>query len=158
MAFFLWSVFCKDNSVTSLENCEESISDERQQRGQYMKKRATAEINAGISIGDVSRICGVPNYTIRYWEREFKEELSPTRTEGKQRRYSDDDINKLLMIKKLLWADNFSIKGAKRILKGNVVLSHFNGTSNRVLTDTHDLAMQIAQLINTQLSVVQPAA
>ena len=123
-----------------------------------MKKKRKNGTSLGISIGDVSKICGIPDYTIRYWEHEFTEELSPSRTQGKQRRYSDDDINKLLQIKKLLWVDNFSIKGAKRILKGNVILSNITNDKDLTVKDTHDLAMQIAQLINQQLTHVESAA
>ena len=127
-------------------------------KGKHMKKKRKNGSTLGISIGDVSKICGIPDYTIRYWEREFREELSPTRTRGKQRRYSDEDINKLLQIKKLLWIDNYSIKGAKRILKGNLILTDMTDVKNLTIKDTHDLAMQIAQLINQQLTSIESAA
>ena len=123
-----------------------------------MKKKYNEITTPGISIGDVSKICGVPEYTIRYWEREFKEELSPSRTPGKQRRYRDEDIKKLLQIKKLLWTDKFSIKGAKRILKGNSILSDMVNETKTAITDTHDLAMQIAELINHKLTQFESAA
>ena len=112
----------------------------------------------GIGIGDVSKICGIPEYTIRYWEREFKDQLSPSRTEGMQRRYSDGDIDKLLQIKKLLWVDNFSIKGAKRILKGNLILSNITDEKIPTIKNTHDLALKIAQIISRQLTHLEPAA
>ncbi len=119
-----------------------------------MKRKNT--IPTGISIGDVSKICSIPDYTIRYWEREFKEKFSPARTPGKQRRYNDEDIKTLQRIKKLLWTDKFSIKGAKRILKGNLVPSNITDTKDLTFSDTHTLAMQIAKLINTQLTRVEP--
>lgn len=123
-----------------------------------MDKKHKMDNSSGISIGDVSKICGVPCHTIRYWEREFIDELLPSRTCGKQRRYSDDDINKILRIKNLLWTENFSIKGAKRIFKGNLILSRMNNSKKVNNTNIHDLAMQIAQLINHQLTSVESAA
>lgn len=123
-----------------------------------MDYKQNKQIPNGISIGDVSKICGVPDYTIRYWEREFNNELSPPRTKGRQRRYTDHDINKLLQIKKLLWTDKFSIKGAKRILKGNIVLPEFSNTSTRKPTDKNDLAAQIAELITQRLTGIESAA
>ncbi len=123
-----------------------------------MKKNNKKLTPAGIGIGDVSKICGVPDYTIRFWEREFKDEFSPSRTPGRQRRYNDGDINKLLQIKKLLWVDKFSIKGAKKILTGNLVLTNMMDIKNPSVTDTHDLAMQIAELINHKLTRVESAA
>ena len=121
-----------------------------------MKKKR--KNGTALGIGDVSKICGIPDYTIRYWEHEFKEELTPSRTQGKQRRYSDNDINRLLQIKKLLWVDNYSIKGARRILKGNLIITNIANAKDLTVKDTHDLAMQIAQLINQQLTSVKSAA
>ncbi len=112
----------------------------------------------GLGIGDVSKICGVPGYTIRYWESEFKKELKPPRTRGRQRRYTDQDITKLLQIKKLLWVDKFSIKGARKILEKGMLISESIGLDKKGVTDTHDLAMQIAQLINDKLSGLEHAA
>ncbi|MBD3322070.1 MAG: MerR family transcriptional regulator [Chitinivibrionales bacterium] len=74
-----------------------------------------------LSIGDVSRICGVPSHTIRYWEKEFGDYLCPNRTAGKQRRYAERDIQRLVRIKKLLWIDGFTIAGAHRTLRGDAV-------------------------------------
>ena len=123
-----------------------------------MNNKQNTKILNGISIGDVSKICGVPDYTIRYWEREFNRELSPPRTKGKQRRYTDYDINKLLRIKKLLWTDKFSIKGAKRVLKGNIVPPEFDSVTAHKTTDKNDLAVQIAELITQRLSGIESAA
>jgi DNA-binding transcriptional MerR regulator len=123
-----------------------------------MGKKHTTKTITGIGIGDVSKICGIPDYTIRYWEREFKNELSPPRTKGKQRRYTDHDINKLLQIKKLLWIDKFSIKGAKRVLRGNIILPDLGKSNNFSPTDKNDLAIQIAELITQQLTRIESAA
>jgi len=73
-----------------------------------------AEILVGI--GDVARFLDVPAHTLRFWEREFSFYLSPARTVGRQRRYDDDDIQRLGRIKQLLKTDGYSIAGAKRIL------------------------------------------
>jgi len=121
-----------------------------------MKNGQKNSVSTAISIGDVSKICGIPEYTIRYWEREFKDELSPSRTEGMQRRYSDGDIDTLLHIKKLLWVDNFSIKGAKRMLKGNLILSNMTDEKIPDTKNTHVLALKIARLINQQLTHLEP--
>ena len=80
-----------------------------------MATGAQKRSNAGLGIGDVSKITGIPVHTIRYWEREFSRFLQPSRTVGKQRRYTDEDIRKLLRIKALLWTQRFSIRAAKRI-------------------------------------------
>ena len=100
-----------------------------------------------VGIGDVSKICEIPAYTIRYWEKEFKEYFSPLRTIGKQRRYCDDHIRRILQIKKLLWQDRFSIQGAKRLLRQDGGGPFPYGDAKLPMIDTHDLALYIAKTI-----------
>lgn len=64
-------------------------------------------------IGEVSRILGVPPYVIRYWESEFKT-VRPSRTSSDQRLYRRSDVNELLVIKRLLYEQKFTINGAKK--------------------------------------------
>jgi DNA-binding transcriptional MerR regulator len=103
-------------------------------------------------IGDVSKICCVPAHTIRFWEKEFGSYLSPSRTTGKQRRYTDSDIQQIMKIKNLLWTDRFSIQGAKRMLGAENVLSFSNAQDTVQIPDTHELALSIAHFIQDQLT------
>jgi DNA-binding transcriptional MerR regulator len=105
-------------------------------------------------IGDVSKICSVPTHTIRFWEREFGSFLSPARTTGMQRRYTDSDISQIMKIKKLLWTDRFSIQGAKRMLAGGATALPFANALDTVpIPDAHELALSIARFIQDQLTV-----
>lgn len=65
---------------------------------------------------EVSRELGVKTYVLRYWETQFPF-LKPERTKLGWRRYRKDDIAKLILIKKLLYDEHFTIKGAKQRLK-----------------------------------------
>jgi DNA-binding transcriptional MerR regulator len=67
-------------------------------------------------IGEVSRILGVPPYVIRYWESEFKA-VKPSRTRSDQRLYRRHDVESLLVIKRLLYEEKFTIDGARRHLR-----------------------------------------
>ncbi len=68
-------------------------------------------------IGEVSRLLGVQPYVIRYWESEFKS-VRPIRTRSDQRLYRHKDVQELLMIRQLLYDENFTINGArKRLVK-----------------------------------------
>jgi DNA-binding transcriptional MerR regulator len=69
-----------------------------------------------LRIGEVAEIIEVPVYTLRYWERMFKDELSPYRSRGGQRRYSEMDIEKIQEVKRLLKEEGYSINGVKRII------------------------------------------
>lgn len=66
-------------------------------------------------IGEVSKILGVDPYVVRFWESEFKS-IKPMRTKSDQRLYRKKDVEELLIIKKLLYFDRFTISGAKRQL------------------------------------------
>ena len=67
-------------------------------------------------IGEVSKILEVKPYILRYWESEF-EQLKPSKLDNKQRLYFHKDVEILFLIKKLLYQDGFSIRGAKQALK-----------------------------------------
>lgn len=66
-------------------------------------------------IGEVARILEVHPYVIRFWESEFKS-LRPVRTTSHQRLYRRKDLEELLAIKKLLYTDHYTIRGAKQQL------------------------------------------
>jgi len=66
-------------------------------------------------IGEVSKILGVAPHVIRYWETEFKT-IRPRRAKSDQRLYRKKDVEELLLIKKLLYEEKFTISGAKKRL------------------------------------------
>ncbi len=63
-------------------------------------------------IGEVSRILNVKPYVIRYWESEFRT-VKPRRTTAGHRVYSRENVEELLLIRKLLYDEHFTIRGAK---------------------------------------------
>ncbi|MBD3393028.1 MAG: MerR family transcriptional regulator [Chitinivibrionales bacterium] len=109
-----------------------------------MELKRSGNRGESLGIGDVSKICGVPVHTIRYWEKEFSEFLHPRRTQGKQRRFSDDDLRKLVRIKTLLWTQRFSIRAAKRILAAGDGQAGIGATRLETI-DTSRLLMRLAQ-------------
>ena len=69
-------------------------------------------------IGEVSRIIGVEPYVLRYWETEFKL-LKPGKAPSRHRLYKKKDVELLLEIKRLLYAEGYTIEGARKKLKEN---------------------------------------
>jgi len=67
-------------------------------------------------IGEVSQIVGVPPYVLRYWETEFKS-IRPQKSRTRQRVYRRKDVETLLKIKQLLYAEKFTIAGARKQLQ-----------------------------------------
>jgi len=68
------------------------------------------------SISEVSKITGLEQYILRYWESEF-EILKPGKNRAGNRIYTNKDINLILRIKKLLRDEKYTIEGAKKILE-----------------------------------------
>jgi len=69
-----------------------------------------------LSIKEASRLTGVPAYTLRFWEKEFCDFLSPPRTEGGQRRYDSISLEIVQHIKHLVDEEKYSIAGARGVL------------------------------------------
>lgn len=67
-------------------------------------------------IGEVAEVVGVPAYVLRYWETEFKA-VRPQKSRTQQRVYKRRDVVTLLKIKHLLYAQKFTIAGARQQLK-----------------------------------------
>jgi DNA-binding transcriptional MerR regulator len=67
-------------------------------------------------IGEVSEIVGVEPYVLRYWETEF-DLLKPSKAPSRHRLYKKKDVELLLDIKRLLYAEGFTIDGARKKLK-----------------------------------------
>ncbi len=68
------------------------------------------------SISEVSKITGLEQYVLRYWESEF-EQLRPAKNRAGNRIYTNRDIKLILYIKKLLRDERYTIEGAKMVLQ-----------------------------------------
>ncbi len=67
------------------------------------------------SISEVSKLTGLEQYILRYWETEF-EQLRPGKNRAGNRIYTNKDIKLILQIKRLLREEKYTIEGAKKIL------------------------------------------
>jgi DNA-binding transcriptional MerR regulator len=67
-------------------------------------------------IGEVSRLCGLPSYVLRFWETEFNQ-LKPSKSGTGQRMYRKIDVENVLRIKKLLYDQGFTIAGARQQMR-----------------------------------------
>jgi DNA-binding transcriptional MerR regulator len=67
-------------------------------------------------IGEVAKLTGVKPYVLRYWESEFRW-MVPQKSRSKQRLYRKRDIEMILLIKKLLYGQRYTIAGARKKLR-----------------------------------------
>src|SRR5208337_1968396 len=73
-------------------------------------------------IGEVSSLCRLPAYVLRFWETEFPQ-LKPVKSSTGQRMYRQRDVESVLRIKKLLYDQGFTIAGARQHLKAEARVS-----------------------------------
>jgi DNA-binding transcriptional MerR regulator len=67
-------------------------------------------------IGEVSRLTGVKAHVLRYWESEFRW-MAPAKSRSQQRLYRHRDIEVILLLKRLLHEERFTIAGARKRLR-----------------------------------------
>ncbi|HSW61945.1 MAG TPA: MerR family transcriptional regulator [Dissulfurispiraceae bacterium] len=68
-------------------------------------------------IGEVSALVGVETYVLRYWQNEFPS-LRPRKSRSGQRIYTKKDIDLILLIRRLLHEERYTIDGVRRKLGG----------------------------------------
>jgi DNA-binding transcriptional MerR regulator len=70
-------------------------------------------------IGEASEVAGVEPYVLRYWENEFPT-LQPRKTKSGQRIYTKKDLDLILLIRRLLYEERYTIDGVRRKLGGGL--------------------------------------
>jgi DNA-binding transcriptional MerR regulator len=93
------------------------------------------------TIGEVSDLCGVKPYVLRYWEQEFTQ-LKPMKRRGNRRYYQHHEVLLIRRIRDLLYDQGFTISGARNQL-GDLVLgvrASSQDEANQSFTD--DLVVQ----------------
>jgi MerR family transcriptional regulator, heat shock protein HspR len=96
-------------------------------------------------ISVAAELAGVHPQTLRVYER--KGLLSPQRTEGNTRRYSDRDI---AMLKKIqdLTAEGINLAGVTRILELEQRMEALRARHDRALQDLRELHEEIAAIVH----------
>jgi DNA-binding transcriptional MerR regulator len=85
------------------------------------------------TIGEVSDLCGVKPYVLRYWEQEFTQ-LKPMKRRGNRRYYQHHEVLLIRRIRELLYEQGFTISGARNRLAelqgGGARTGNGNGNGN----------------------------
>jgi DNA-binding transcriptional MerR regulator len=104
------------------------------------------------SIGEVARLLNLVNkkkgslstYTIRFWEKEFKQ-IKPKVFSGQRRYYDDDTINILKKIKYLLKDRGMTLNGVKRLLNSD----------NSNIDESHNTSINQKKIIKSKLKNIK---
>ena len=73
------------------------------------------------TIGEVSELCRVKPYVLRYWEQEFTQ-LKPMKRRGNRRYYQHHEVLLVRRIRDLLYDQGFTISGARNRLTDQATL------------------------------------
>ena len=68
------------------------------------------------TISEVADEIDVPQHVLRFWESKFAQ-MKPVKRGGGRRYYRPEDVDLLRAIRKLLYEDKFTIKGAQKLLR-----------------------------------------
>ncbi len=71
-------------------------------------------------IGEVSKITGIESYVLRYWETEFPF-LRPRKNKSGQRVYVKKDLEMILMVKKMLYQERYTIEGVRKRFEDGIM-------------------------------------
>ena len=96
------------------------------------------------SIKEVSEMLEIPESTLRYWEKEFKE-ISPKKNAKGIRHYTVDDIEQIKKVNFLVKEKSLTIKGAKTRMKDNP----------QKTTDTHDVVERLKKIREELVAILE---
>ena len=100
-------------------------------------------VKAYKTIGEVSALIKVKPHVLRFWEKNFNQ-VKPLKRKGGRRLYSEDIVNVLRIIKKLMNDEGYTIKGVKKYL--------FN---NKISKIKQDGSIKVSEELDIKLNQIQ---
>ena len=99
------------------------------------------------TIGEVSELCGVKPYVLRYWEQEFTQ-LKPVKRRGNRRYYQHHEVLLIRRIRELLYEQGFTISGARNRLDESLSGAAARAASASSTSRTQNLSVLKQELKN----------
>ena len=106
------------------------------------------------TISEVSVLLDVPPHVLRFWEGKFVS-LRPLKRSGSRRYYRPDDIALLHRIRKLLYVDGFTIKGAQKLIRSKASCDESTVLKNVAESNTQTLSAAITILDDVKIRLVK---
>ena len=104
------------------------------------------------TISETAKIIGVQSHVLRFWEKKFFS-INPKKSLSGRRYYSSKDIEILLRIKKLLYEEGFTIKGAVNFIdkKNEITTDNKNTALNKKINKITELLKDGTKLIKKNM-------
>jgi DNA-binding transcriptional MerR regulator len=106
------------------------------------------------SISEVSRLTGLEQYVLRYWETEFNQ-LKPQKNRAGNRIYTNDDIRLILRLKHLLRDKQYTIEGAQQAITDQPIIEPPSSLlsklqkSSSIITVSDEVSSKLVEYFNT---------
>ena len=68
------------------------------------------------TIREVAEAMDLPQHVLRFWETRFPQ-IRPLKRAGGRRYYRPDDVERLKLIRRLLYDEGYTIKGVQKLFK-----------------------------------------
>ena len=101
------------------------------------------------TISKTANLVGVQTHVLRFWEKKFLF-VKPRKSPTGRRYYSSSDIKYLLMIKKLLYEEGFTIKGAM-----NLINNKYKDKNISLYDKANQSILAIKSLLNEGMSILK---
>jgi DNA-binding transcriptional MerR regulator len=108
------------------------------------------------TIGEVSELCGVKAYVLRYWEQEFTQ-LKPMKRRGNRRYYQHHEVLLIRRIRDLLYEQGFTISGARNQL-ADTVGSHAHAPAEEPFEPEEIEPVASSEIVDTTPMQLAPAS
>ena len=95
------------------------------------------------TIGEVSKMFDVPVYVLRFWEKKISL-ISPIKKKNGTRYYDKSQIQLIGTLKKLLYKQKYSIKGANEQLSGEILN---NNEREEIIKELKELILEINEIL-----------
>ena len=79
------------------------------------------------TISEVAEAMALPQHVLRFWETRFPQ-IRPLKRAGGRRYYRPDDVERLRLIKRLLYDEGYTIKGVQKLFKEQGAQALMNGS------------------------------
>ncbi len=84
-----------------------------------MALNSNKDLKLFYSIGEVARMFNVNESLLRFWEKEFPQQIAPRKTAGGTRQYRKEDIEAIKLIHHLVKEKGMTLPGARQQLNKN---------------------------------------
>ena len=109
------------------------------------------------TIGEVSDLCGVKPYVLRYWEQEFTQ-LKPMKRRGNRRYYQHHEVLLIRRIRDLLYDQGFTISGARNQLGELSASARAAALGDGFDADAELPLLDDVELVSAELQIDLPAS